>query len=93
MKDLRTLLTVPKFAGTHFKLSGIYVGCISVYFLALFNQSMIKGDTLTIAILFGACEAMGCVLGERVIMMLPDHIAMYFSLIAIIVSTSMLKLM
>ena len=53
---------------------------------------MIKGDTLTIAILFGACDAFGNVMGEIILAYIPDHIAMYSSICAIMLSTTMLKL-
>ena len=36
---------------------------------------MIKGSTITIGGLFGTCEVLGVLIGERVIRYVPDHIA------------------
>ena len=76
----------------HFKLFITFIASVNVYFLAMFNQSMIKGSTFTIGGLFGICEVIGVFLGDRIIEYVPDHLA-YMGILAIgLTMTTILKL-
>ena len=53
---------------------------------------MIQGSTFTIGALFGGCEVLGVLIGDRFIDYVPDHIAQ-ISIFAInLIVTSVLKL-
>jgi hypothetical protein len=41
----------------------------NVFFLAMYNASEVRGDVLTIGILFGCSEALGMVFGELILSM------------------------
>ena len=92
-KEFRMLLCDKRHRSTQLKLLMMFVSMLNLYFLTMFNQSKVKGDTFTIGILFGMCETLGVLFSDRLIAYIPDHFIMYASFIAIMLSSTILKLL
>ena len=59
----------------HLRFLVLYIAVLNIYILAMFNQSMLQGNTFAIGGIFGSCEVIGILLGDRIISIIPDHIA------------------
>ena len=70
----------------------MFVSIFNVYYLALFNYATIKGDMLTVGILFGTAEFMGILFGEPAMHQFPDWLAMMFSVAVVMVCSVVLKM-
>jgi len=53
---------------------------------------MIKGSTFTIGGLFGTCEVLGVLIGDRIIAYVPDHIASITIFVVGLITSTILKL-
>jgi hypothetical protein len=63
-----------------------------MYYLGLFNSSELQGNIFTIGILFGISEVLGILIGEPIVHHFPPHLASYFSLTMVLVTSNMVKL-
>lgn len=45
----------------------LYSSVVMLWFIALYNSAMLKGNILYIGILFGVAEVIGIVFGERLV--------------------------
>ena len=73
----------------HSILSLLWGSMCTMYYLALYNSAELRGNVLTLGLMFGISECLGVILGERFLKFFPDYICSYISLI-IILSTSIL---
>jgi hypothetical protein len=62
-----------------------------IYFLALFNSTELKGDVLTLGIMFGLSECLGTIGGERCLKLFSDYVCFFISMIIALSSSILLK--
>ena len=62
-----------------------------IYFLALFNSTELKGDVLTLGIMFGFSECLGIIGGERCLKLFSDHVCFHLAMIITLTASLLLK--
>lgn len=68
-KEIKTLYSDRRSSRTHWQLKILFMLMFNVFFLAMYNASEVRGDVLTIGILFGCSEALGIMFGELILSM------------------------
>ncbi len=63
-----------------------------IYFLALFNSTELKGDVLTLGIMFGLSECLGIIGGERCLKLFSDYVCFFMSIIITLSASILLKI-
>jgi len=91
-KQTRILFADKRYSVMHLRFLVLYIAVLNIYILAMFNQSMLQGSTFTIGGIFGSCEVIGILLGDRIIDIVPDHIASICITVTGLICTTILKL-
>ena len=91
-KEVKEIYGTRKYCMNHCLLSILWGSLQIIYFLALYNSAELKGNVLTLGIMFGLSECLGIIGGERCLQLFPDHICFYFSMAIAMVASVLIKL-
>lgn len=88
---MKNLFCGKKHSKDHIIMLVQFTCIINMYFIALYNSSLLNGNILIIGIFFSCSEMTGIIFGERLMLWFHPIKALFFCITLVLIMTTLIK--